>query len=140
MDSVIKAAVVYFVLWLVMRASGRRTLGQLSVFDLILFLIIGGVVARALMGQDYSLTTAFLVILTFVLIDVLLSFVERDLPSVGRIIKGVPTIVVESCSCLAAEVRLPSSTTRTNVAMRERRSIDCEVLGHNPRTICPFIN
>jgi hypothetical protein len=83
MDSVIKAAAVYFVLWLVIRASGRRTLGQLTVFDLILFLIIGGVTARALMGQDYSLTTAFLVIVTFVLIDVLLSFVERDVPCSG---------------------------------------------------------
>ena len=105
MDSVIKAVVVYFVLWLVIRASGRRTLGQLTVFDLILFLIIGGVVARALMGQDYSFTTAFLVITTFVLIDVLLSFVERDVPSVGRLLKGVPTIVVENGQVLSGLLR-----------------------------------
>jgi uncharacterized membrane protein YcaP (DUF421 family) len=105
MDSVIKAAVVYLLLWLVIRASGRRTLGQLTVFDLILFLIIGGVVARALMGQDYSLTTAFLVIFTFVLIDVLLSFVERDMPSMGRILKGVPTIVVENGHVLTGRLR-----------------------------------
>jgi uncharacterized membrane protein YcaP (DUF421 family) len=102
---VIKAAAVYFLLWLVIRASGRRTLGQLTVFDLILFLIIGGVVARALMGQDYSLTTAFLVISTFVLIDVVLSFVERDVPSVGRILKGVPTIVVENGQVLTGRLR-----------------------------------
>jgi uncharacterized membrane protein YcaP (DUF421 family) len=42
MDSVIKSLVVYFVLWLVIRSTGRRTLGQLTVFDFILFLIIGG--------------------------------------------------------------------------------------------------
>ena len=42
MDSVIKSVIVYFVLWLVIRMSGRRTLGQLTVFDFILFLIIGG--------------------------------------------------------------------------------------------------
>ena len=62
MDSVIKSIIVYFVLWLVIRVSGRRTLGQLTVFDFILFLIIGGAAQRALMAQDYSLTHAFLVI------------------------------------------------------------------------------
>ena len=42
MDSVIKSLVVYFVLWLVIRSTGRRTLGQLTVFDFILFLISAG--------------------------------------------------------------------------------------------------
>ena len=32
MESVIKSAIVFLVLWLVIRASGRRTLGQLTVF------------------------------------------------------------------------------------------------------------
>ena len=75
MESVIKSAIVFLVLWLVIRASGRRTLGQLTVFDFILFLIIGGVAQRALTAQDYSLTHAFLIIATFVVIDVLVSLV-----------------------------------------------------------------
>ncbi len=85
MDSVIKSLVVYFVLWLVIRASGRRTLGQLTVFDFILFLIVGGAAQRALMAQDYSLTHAFLVIATFV--------------------KGVPTVVVENGHVLSGRLR-----------------------------------
>src|SRR5215510_10936955 len=76
MDSVIKSLVVYFVLWLVIRSTGRRTLGQLTVFDFILFLIIGGAAQRALMAQDYSLTHAFLVIATFVLADVAVSLLQ----------------------------------------------------------------
>ncbi len=105
MDSVIKAVVVYLVLWLVIRSSGRRTLGQLTVFDFILFLIVGGAAQRALMGQDYSLTNAFLVIITFVAIDILLSFVERDVPGVAKILKGVPTIVVENGHVLSGRLR-----------------------------------
>src|SRR6266508_983409 len=105
MDSVIKSLVVYFVLWLVIRSTGRRTLGQLTVFDFILFLIVGGAAQRALMGQDYSLTNAFLVIITFVAIDILLSFVERDVPGVAKILKGVPTIVVENGHVLSGRLR-----------------------------------
>jgi uncharacterized membrane protein YcaP (DUF421 family) len=105
MDSVIKSLVVYFVLWLVIRSSGRRTLAQLTVFDFILFLIIGGAASRALMGQDYSLTHAFLVIATFVVTDIAVSFVERDVPSVTKILRGVPTIVVENGRVLRGRLR-----------------------------------
>jgi uncharacterized membrane protein YcaP (DUF421 family) len=105
MDSVIKSLVVYFVLWLVIRASGRRTLGQLTVFDFILFLIIGGAAQRALTAQDYSLTHAFLVIATFVIIDIAVSFVERDVPTIAKILKGVPTVVVENGHVLSGRLR-----------------------------------
>ncbi|HYY37754.1 MAG TPA: YetF domain-containing protein [Xanthobacteraceae bacterium] len=105
MDSVIKSLVVYFVLWLVIRASGRRTLGQLTVFDFILFLIIGGAAQRALMAQDYSLTHAFLVIATFVITDIAVSLLERDVPSLSKILKGVPTVVVENGHVLSGRLR-----------------------------------
>jgi len=105
MDSVIKSLVVYFVLWLVIRSSGRRTLGQLTVFDFILFLIVGGAAQRALMAQDYSLTHAFLVIATFVITDIAVSLVERDVPSIAKILKGVPTVVVENGQVLSGRLR-----------------------------------
>jgi uncharacterized membrane protein YcaP (DUF421 family) len=105
MESVIKSVVVYLVLWLVIRSSGRRTLGQLTVFDFILFLIIGGLAQRALTAQDYSLTHAFLIIATFVIMDIAVSFLERDAPSIGRILKGVPTVVVENGHVLSARLR-----------------------------------
>jgi uncharacterized membrane protein YcaP (DUF421 family) len=105
MDSVIKSLVIYLVLWLVIRSSGRRTLGQLTVFDFILFLIVGGAAQRALMGQDYSLTHAFLVIATFVINDIAVSFVERDVPSIAKILKGVPTVVVENGHVLSGRLR-----------------------------------
>jgi uncharacterized membrane protein YcaP (DUF421 family) len=119
MDSVIKSIIVYFVLWLVIRVSGRRTLGQLTVFDFILFLIIGGAAQRALMAQDYSLTHAFLVIATFVLIDIAVSLIERRVPGIGKILKGVPTIVVDNGRVLSGRLRraLTPTTTFGNSAM-----------------------
>ena len=105
MESVIKSVVVYLVLWLMIRASGRRTLGQLTVFDFILFLMVGGLAQRALTAQDYSLTHAFLIIATFVIMDIAVSFLERDMPGIGRILKGVPTVVVEDGHVLSARLR-----------------------------------
>jgi len=120
MDSVIKSAIVFLVLWLVIRASGRRTLGQLTVFDFILFLIIGGVAQRALTAQDYSLTHAFLIIATFVVIDVVVSLIERDVPTVASILKGLPTIVVENGRVLSGRLRR-ARLTEDDVLQAARR-------------------
>jgi uncharacterized membrane protein YcaP (DUF421 family) len=120
MESVIKSAIVFLVLWLVIRASGRRTLGQLTVFDFILFLIIGGVAQRALTAQDYSLTHAFLIIATFVVIDVVVSLIERDVPMVASILKGLPTIVVENGRVLSGRLRR-ARLTEDDVLQAARR-------------------
>jgi uncharacterized membrane protein YcaP (DUF421 family) len=120
MESVIKSAIVFLVLWLVIRASGRRTLGQLTVFDFILFLIIGGVAQRALTAQDYSLTHAFLIIATFVVIDVLVSLIERDVPTVASILKGLPTVVVENGRVLSSRLRR-ARLTEDDVLQAARR-------------------
>jgi uncharacterized membrane protein YcaP (DUF421 family) len=95
MDTVIRSLVIYFVLWGLLRLSGRRTLGQLTSFDLVLLLIIGGATQRALLGQDYSVTNALLVIITLVLTDVALSLLERGFPPLSKILNGEPMIVVE---------------------------------------------
>ena len=105
MDSVIKAAVVYFVLWAIIRISGRRTLGEMSAFDLVLFMIIGGSTQRAITGQDYSLTNALLLVATFIVIDIALSLVELKSPFMRRVFNGMPMILVENGTVMAARLR-----------------------------------
>jgi uncharacterized membrane protein YcaP (DUF421 family) len=105
MDSVLKALVVYLVLWLLIRLSGRRTLAQLSTFDFILFLVIGGATQRALIGQDYSLINAFVVITTLIVIDILVGLVERDSSFFRKIVRGVPTILVDDGHLLTGRMR-----------------------------------
>jgi uncharacterized membrane protein YcaP (DUF421 family) len=105
MESVLKAFVIYFALWALLRITGRRTMGELSAFDLILFLVIGGATQRALVGQDYSLTTALVIVSTLVAIDVALSLIKREWSLVSRIIEGAPMVVVDNGKPLAARLR-----------------------------------
>ena len=95
METVIKAGLVFFVLWAIVRISGRRTLGQMTAFDFVLFLIIGGATQRALTGEDYSLINALLLVSTFVVLDVGLSLIEARSTAAKRFLKGLPMIVVE---------------------------------------------
>src|SRR3954470_16804647 len=110
MDTVIRSLIIYFVLWALLRASGRRTLGKLTSFDFVLLLVIGGATQRALLGQDYSVTNALLVIGTLVLNDVALSLLQRDFPPLSRIFNGEPMIVVEEGRPLKGRLKLARLT------------------------------
>lgn len=111
MDTVIRSLIIYFVLWGMLRISGRRTLGKLTSFDFVLLLVIGGATQRALLGQDYSVTNALLVIGTLVLTDVVLSLLQRDFPPLSRIFNGEPMIVVEEGRPLARRLKLARLTS-----------------------------
>ena len=95
MDTVLRALLVFVALWILIRISGRRTLGKLTSFDFVLFLIIGGATQRALTGEDYSLTNAALIVSTLILLNVLLSLAEARFPSLTKWLKGVPMVIVE---------------------------------------------
>lgn len=120
MDSVIKACVVFFVLWAIIRISGRRTLGEMTAFDFVLFLIIGGATQRAITGQDYSLTNALILVATFVALDIGLSLIERRSPFWRRVLSATPTILVENGYLLADRMRR-ARVTEDNILEAARR-------------------
>lgn len=95
MDSVLRAAAVYLFLLIIVRAAGRRTLGELTIFDFILVLIISEAIQNAMMGDDYSLTNAFLVVTTLVVMDLGFTYLKMRFPRVGNWVDGVPTILIE---------------------------------------------
>src|SRR6266699_4133179 len=55
LDVAFRTTVVYFVLLALLRLTGTRQLGQMSVFDLVLLLIIANAVQNAMVGPDTSL-------------------------------------------------------------------------------------
>jgi len=69
METVLRAAAIYLVLMVVFKIAGRRTLLQMTSFDLILLLIISEATQQALLGDDFSVTGAALTIITLVTID-----------------------------------------------------------------------
>lgn len=120
MDSVIKAVIVFFVLWGIIRVSGRRTLGEMTSFDFVLFMIIGGSTQRAITGQDYSLTNALLLVATFVALDIGLSVVELKSPVLRRILNAAPMMLVENGYLMTRRMRR-ARVTEDNILEAARR-------------------
>jgi uncharacterized membrane protein YcaP (DUF421 family) len=95
MDAVLRAAAIYLFMLLLFRIAGRRTLANLTNFDFVLLLIIGEATQQALLGDDFSVTNAFIVIVALVGIDIGLSLVKARSPRLGKVLEGVPMVVVE---------------------------------------------
>ena len=60
MDSVLRALAMYLALMVLFKIAGRRSLAELTTFDFVLLMIIGEATQQALLGDDFSLTNAFL--------------------------------------------------------------------------------
>lgn len=95
MDAVLRAVVLYVVLMVLFRLGGKRSLAQITTFDFVLVLIVGEATQQALLGQDYSITNAFLVIVTLVTIDTIMSWWKQRSPNLEKWVDGVPLIIVE---------------------------------------------
>lgn len=96
MDSVIRAAVIYFVLLLVFRLGGNRSIAQITAFDFILLLIISEAIQQAMITEDNSLTNAFLLVVTLVGLDIMMSLWKQRSELVEKILDGVPLLVIEN--------------------------------------------
>lgn len=58
MDIVIRAAGAFIILWLATRAAGRSTLGELSSFELVLFVVLGDLVQQGITMEDVRWSAA----------------------------------------------------------------------------------
>ncbi|KTS79660.1 membrane protein [Pseudomonas oryzihabitans] len=105
MESVLRAAAIYVFLLVLFRITGRRALSEITTFDFVLLLVIGEATQQALLGDDFSVINAFVVIGTLVLIDILLSLFKQRSPQVGRFLDGMPLIVVEYGKPLTQRLR-----------------------------------
>ena len=105
MESVLRAVAVYGFLVLVIRLAGRRTMAQLTDFDFVLLLIIAEATQQGLLGDDSSITNAFLVILTLIVIDIGLSLWKQRSSRIEKWLDGVPLVIVEEGRLLEDRVK-----------------------------------
>jgi len=93
MELVIRAAVLFAFLWLVLRAMGKRELAQLNPFELVLLIVLGDLVQQAVTLEDHSLVGAGVIVSTLALLTVFTSWLSLRSQWFARLFEGVPTPV-----------------------------------------------
>jgi uncharacterized membrane protein YcaP (DUF421 family) len=95
MNPVLRAIIIYTFLLIVFRFAGKRTLKDMSVFDFVLMLFISEAVNQGLVGEDFSITNALLLVLTLMTLDVVMSLLKQSSKVMERLIDGYALIIVE---------------------------------------------
>lgn len=135
MDTVIGALCVYTLVLVMTRLSGRRTLAQVSVFDLVLVLLVAETAQDAMVGDDPSFTNAAILMGTLILSDVLLSLAKGRSRWLHRVIDGVPTVLVRNGTVDAEALRLSRvsredilEAARVQQGLRRMEEVDFAIL------------
>src|SRR5437016_4456975 len=95
MDIALRSVFLFFVVFTLMRVVGRRELSSLSPFDLILLIILGDAIQQGLTQDDYSVTGAVIVVSTFAVLQVAISYAVYRWRRLRPILRGEPIVVVQ---------------------------------------------
>jgi uncharacterized membrane protein YcaP (DUF421 family) len=96
MDLVFRTAAIFFFIFFMTRVIGRRELGSLEPFDLILLVVIGDLVQQGVTQDDYSVTGAFIVVATLALLTVGMSYVNFRVRPLRTVMEGHPIVLMEN--------------------------------------------
>jgi uncharacterized membrane protein YcaP (DUF421 family) len=93
-ELVLRGVVVYAVLFALLRFIGKKHVGELSPFDLVVLLIVSETVDGSLIGDDKSLTGGLISVATLVVVVQLVGYLTWRFRSVERLVDGEPTVLV----------------------------------------------
>lgn len=121
MEIVYRAAVLYLFLFFLIRVLGKKELGQMSAFELVILLTMGDLVQQGVTQEDYSVTGAMLAIGTFGVLILIGSFVTFRFPRSRSILEGVPVVIARDGRLREDVMKLERLTdTEVHEALREQ--------------------
>ena len=123
MDLVIRAAVVFFFIYLITRIIGRRELGSLEPFDLILLVVIGDLVQQGVTQSDQSITGSLTVITTFSVLTVLVGYVSFRVKRLRPLLDGEPVVLVEDGRVIDRNLRRERLTVEELTAEARQQQV-----------------
>ena len=93
-EKVVRAAVGFTFLLITFRITGKRQVGQLAPFDLVVLLIVSNVLQNAMIGPDDSIIGGLVGATTLFVVNELLSVLTFKSPHLEQLIEGKPRTLV----------------------------------------------
>lgn len=128
MEIVIRSAVAFIILLIITRASGRGTLGELSAFDLLVFITMGDLIQQGITQNDTSLVGGLLAVGTMAALAVGFGYINTKWPNkVGSKVIGFPIVVINKGQVVSEALRRERiSSGELLVALRQSGYLQVE--------------
>jgi uncharacterized membrane protein YcaP (DUF421 family) len=102
LEIVLRTTVIYILVLLGIRLTGKREVGQMTPFDLTLLLLLSNSVQNAMTGPDTSLVGGVVAALVLLVMNYLLAEVSGVNRRFRRFIQGSPTLLIHNGEVVAA--------------------------------------
>jgi uncharacterized membrane protein YcaP (DUF421 family) len=96
MDVVVRGIFAFLLVFLITRIVGRRELGTLEPFDLILLVVLGDLIQQGVTQSDYSVTGMTLAVGTITLMTVLVSYLSFRFRRLRPLLDGEPIVMIQN--------------------------------------------
>lgn len=101
----LRTTVVYGAVLIGLRLSGKRQIGQMAPFDLVVIILIANAVQNAMVGPDTSLAGGLISAGTLLVLNFGVSRLSERLPWVGRVVEGQATVLISHGQVLPDRLR-----------------------------------
>ncbi|MCR3919269.1 DUF421 domain-containing protein, partial [Bacillus licheniformis] len=90
-----RTIVLYFIIFILFRLMGKREIGELSILDLVVFIMMAEIAVLAIENLDDHLLHTIIPILVLTLIQVIFAYLSLKNQKIRRLLDGKPTIIID---------------------------------------------
>ncbi|KRE36675.1 DUF421 domain-containing protein [Paenibacillus sp. Soil724D2] len=90
----LRTVLIYFVVFLMLRIMGKREIGKLSLFDLVISIMIAEIAVFVIEDSDKPLMDGLVPMATLVLIQILIAFITLKSRAVRVLFDGKPSVLI----------------------------------------------
>jgi uncharacterized membrane protein YcaP (DUF421 family) len=120
LEIIARTVLVYLVVLIGLRVSGKREIGQMTIFDLVVLLLIANAVQNAMVGPDNSLLGGVVAALVLLVLNAMIAWIRMRSPGIRRLVEGSPTLLVLHGEILEKNMRREGMDQETlETAFRE---------------------
>jgi uncharacterized membrane protein YcaP (DUF421 family) len=119
-ELVLRSVIIYAVFFIGLRIFGKRELGQFTIFDLVLVLLVANALQPAITGPDNSITGGVIIIIVLLLINRGIAMLRSVWPAFDHLVEPPPTVVCQDGKLLQKNLEKEGlSEDDVTMALRE---------------------
>ena len=136
-ELIVRSGLVYAFLLILLRLTGKRQVGQLAPFDLVLLLVLSNAVQNSMNGGDNSLVGGLVSAVTLVLLNLLVGLATYRFRKLETFVEGRPTLLIHNGKTIPAALKQAQVTKHElDGALRQGgcvsvEEVHCAVLENN---------
>lgn len=104
-EVVLRTAIVYLFLVIALRVSGKREVGQMSVFELVVILVISDAVQNSMVGDNSTLWGGLVAVATLLILDQVLKRLAQRSRGLRRALEGEPRLLIRDGRLLKQAIK-----------------------------------